>query len=254
LPDAPPTPGAWQLGAELAAESLEPLARALERTGLTAIGEGWRVDAPTELTSETASMGVPLLGSCSTDALYVASRLRQGAELPGFTPLHEDFRVRLARFPSYEALLWDLAAAEGGPSHRVPYAFAFYALEWFWDPEVHALDRIEIPCLRCGRPINPRRPLKLTAAPRCPHCAKESPKARTSPAHALAPDGRGRWWLLCRAEGCSNAFVGRADQLRCPHCRSSRTTPHKRKSLLNEPPPKAPTPPRRSPDDEPRRS
>jgi hypothetical protein len=181
-----------------------------------------------------ACWGLPLLAACSpenkSNALDEIARLVYWLGLPEFEPHHRAFRLLLAEALAAELGLWIEAARYHGPSPRIPYAFQFLALEWFWTPEAHAKDlRAPALCLRCGAMWFPYR--KIKSPPRCEHCSSEEAKAREWPAHAVAPDVRGKWWLRCQAEGCKAVFVGRRNQLRCEQCDSSRRTASKRSPL-----------------------
>jgi hypothetical protein len=229
-----PTRKAWRLGEGLARDSLEPLSKALGLLGgsLT-VGIRWRVQPPSEL-PQYATIGLPLLAASSPDAMEAATKMLVARALPPFEPIRDELEVRLAELIAVEDTLWQFAAEQGGPSGRIPYAFAFRALEWFWSPKVHAGGlRSPTTCLRCGAFMLPRG--RIGGLPLCAHCTKNSRARRQWPDHAIAPAGRGTWWLACLAEDCSNAFVGQANFLRCPNCRLSRVSPSKRKPLPTTP-------------------
>src|SRR5581483_3462761 len=103
-----------------------------------------------------------------------------------------------------EAELWHLAARFGGPAAEMPYAVRFRALEWCWPGKAYAGEAPAAVCIRCGKVWRPSR--SIQSPPRCADCAKEPPWKRQGPAHALAPDVRGTWWLLCDREGCLRLF------------------------------------------------
>ena len=98
LSGAPPSREAWDLAVTLACLSLEPLQRAFTLVGPRLAGNGWRVGAPGELTSEATKLGIPLLGACSEDALFAALHMRLARELGRFDQVHDDLSVRLTRF------------------------------------------------------------------------------------------------------------------------------------------------------------
>jgi hypothetical protein len=136
--------------------------------------------------------------------------------------------VRLASVLAYEETLWALAAEYGGCSPRIPYAFHFNALEWFWSPDAHKCgELVPANCLRCGVTWLPHG--QIGSPPRCPKCAKERPEAREWPSHAIAPHIRGEWWLRCRVEGCNEVFANWRKQLYCDEHDSSRLTASKRR-------------------------
>jgi hypothetical protein len=242
--DAPaPSQDAIDLAYWLAGLSLAPLRDAIEAKGGRGFGLGrqWWLDAPaTDLLPAQTVYGVPLLAACSPEsvpaehnALSFAACWLAVRALPRFAQVRLDFEARLTRLLAVEHALWQLAAAHGGPSDRIPYALRFRALGWFWAPEAHnpALDGCAL-CLRCGELIPPAvtgRP-RRASPPRCTHCAKDPPSARTWPDHAIAPDGHGTWWLHCQAGSCDGFFVGGRNQFFCEEHDSSRLTASKRES------------------------
>jgi hypothetical protein len=182
--------------------------------------------------------GIPLLAACSPEtvpadrsALVRAWRWLVARQHRVFIQVREDFAARLTRFLALETVLWQLAAAHGGPSDRLPYAFRFWALSWFWTPAAHqpGFGACAI-CIRCGVLIPPTatgRP-RRTSPPRCTHCAKESPSARAWPERAIAPDGPGEWWLPCQVAGCDKLFAGWRNEPRCDQHDPSRIARRRR--------------------------
>lgn len=226
-PVARPSADAWRLAYELALSSIEPLALALDELGPLTVGNGWQLKPPHELPKET--LGLPLLAATSTDAVYALTTMQVARTRPSFAPLNANFAVRLSELIAAEDLLWSLAARQGGRSGRIPYAYRFQALEWFWTPSPgpNELDLVTV-CLRCGALMVPRR--RIASPPRCGACADE--RNRAWPSHAIAPAEQGTWWLRCLTEGCRRPpFEARRDRLRCPSCTSSKTTPSKRRPL-----------------------
>ena len=186
------------------------------------VGNGWRLDPPSALEPAAARIGLPLLFSCSEEALWAASYLLPASALPLFAPLAESNGAALSRFLLYEEWLWGLASREGGPSARIPYAMQQLALEWFWEPAVHASEREGALCLPCGKLYAPHR--APTGQPQCAACAKRS---NQWPPHAVAPDVLPKWWLRCA--GCGLAFRGQAQARRCDLCKLARISPSKRR-------------------------
>jgi hypothetical protein len=227
LPDPPPTRESSELAMRLAAESLEPLGRALSALGGLRFGNGWQTRQTLEPLEGAGSIGLPLLGACSDDAMTALSRMRVASRIDRFAQVRESLEVRLTRFLAIEDLLWDLSAERGGPTRPIPYGYRYRAIEWLWCPQAHRHEGAVALCLRCGAVFMPRRPV-TALAPLCSHCAKESPRARRPPPHAIEPAERGTWWLRCAANECGNRFVGRAQARWCPPCRSSRITPRRR--------------------------
>jgi hypothetical protein len=141
-----------------------------------------------------------------------------------------DVRASLARRANSLALLeshlWFIATL-GDPEIIPPYAVRFDLARYTWDRNQPG----HILCLRCAAHVHYRRkPRPGTPRDgRCRPCSRGRPN--TWPTHAIEPDRRGTWWLHCQTPGCSTAFTGRADQLRCPHCRLDTTTRSKRTPL-----------------------
>jgi hypothetical protein len=228
------------LAYELARLSLGPLRAALVDGGGGAItAQGWTLVPPSinDLPPQ-AGWGLPLIAACSpeseTNALDHVAHLVDGLDNRELRPYHDAFRVRLAEAISIELRLWIVAAEHAEWSPRIPYAFQFLALEWLWSPQAHARDLLApAVCLRCGTMWFPYRPIR--SPPLCEHCRDESAKVRAWPAHAIAPDLRGQWWLRCQAEGCEAAFVGRRNRLGCDEHDSSRLTASKRQPVRGKP-------------------
>jgi hypothetical protein len=233
LPGQVPSDDAFGLAYALAARSLAPLCSALLKGGGGAVTrEGWRLYPPnSDDLPPQAGWGLPLLAACSRDtevnALDALAHRVDGLANPELKTEHGRLRERLAEAITVELRLWMTAADEGGPSPRIPYAFQFLALEWFWTPKAHA-GKLHAPavCLRCGSMWFPYRPVE--PPPRCAHCSNEPARAREWPQHAFAPDLRGQWWLRCQTEGCERAFVGRRNRMRCDECDLSRLARRKR--------------------------
>jgi hypothetical protein len=214
-----------------AAQSIGPLTTALAALGALTFGAGWTTHKPMSETPEGAGIGLPLLGMCSTESVVAATSMLVARQLPKFAPVHTSLDVRLTHFLGFESLLWDLSAEYGGPTPRLPFAYRYRAIEWFWSPDTHRhRDAVAI-CLRCGDQYHPHRPPKADSEPRCPWCAKEPPKARRWPKHAVAPAERGTWWLRCQAPDCATPFRGRAQARHCRECSTAGTTPSQRRRL-----------------------
>jgi len=136
---------------------------------------------------------------------------------------------RLNSLVLVESNLWYLASL-GDTDLVVPYAVRYDLARFMWDREQpgHVL------CLRCGSHVHYRRPARYGTPrhARCRPCSRGNPDAW--PSHASEPHTRGTWWLRCQAQDCTHIFVGRADQLRCPHCRLDTTTLSRRKPLVRD--------------------
>ncbi|MGD0713105.1 MAG: hypothetical protein ABSB24_02825 [Gaiellaceae bacterium] len=233
LPQPFPSKESCRLAAVLVVQSLKPLQQAFGNRGRRTLWDGSVLQAPTETGDGAgAGIGLPLLGTCSPDTLYAILAMLEARTLPRFDQIHDNLAVRLTHYLRVEDDLWKLAADRGGPSRQIPYAYRYAATEWLWNPDVHRYKDASAICLRCGLIFRPRRPPKA-GAPRCPNCAQERPEARRWPDHAIAPAGRGTWWLRCLAQDtdCLGAFIGFAQRKRCAKCRSSSTTPSKRHPL-----------------------
>jgi hypothetical protein len=208
---------------------------ALRSAGPTATAQGWRLHPPAlETLPPQDSWGVPLLAACTSEddpnnALDELAHLVDILGDPQADVLHDNTRVRLAEAIQVETELWQAAADHGGLSPRIPYAYHFLALERFWTPQAHARN-LQAPatCLRCGTIWWPSR--SITAPPRCAHCNNENPMTRAWPAHAIAPDIRGHWWLRCQYKGCDNAFVGYRNRRHCAAHISSHLPRQQRKT------------------------
>jgi hypothetical protein len=128
------------------------------------------------------------------------------------------------RFLVLEAELWALAKRYGGLSDAVPYPVRYEAGRYLWEPAIRGAAF----CLRCGDTIRYRRSARPGTrwAPACGRCVRSG--SLRWPAHAVMPDGRGAWWLWCRAPGCTNVFVGAGQARRCPRHRLNRLGRSKR--------------------------
>jgi hypothetical protein len=141
-----------------------------------------------------------------------------------------DVRASLARRANRLALvesnLWYLAAL-GNHEILAPYAVRYDLARYAWDQKQPG----HILCLRCATHVHYQRHSrpKTHRDGRCRPCSRGRPDAW--PPHATEPDRRGTWWLHCQTPGCHHTFIGRADQLRCPHCRLNKTTASQRKPL-----------------------
>lgn len=231
LPIARPSPESAKLACRLAEQSVEPLRRAdLHFT----VDNGWRIEPPQVVEPANLRLPLPLLFSSSCDALEGAWKILVARHAANrFFQLHASFDERLPHLLAAEAHLWEVASAHGGPSPSIPYAYRVQALEWFGQTEIdadgspqRARGSVSV-CIRCGWVLAGSRASSLP--PRCIRCAKEPPRARTWPTHAIAPAERGTWWLACQRPPCSMAFVGRAQARYCPAHRTARLTPSKRR-------------------------
>jgi hypothetical protein len=142
----------------------------------------------------------------------------------------DDIREALARRANalllLESNLWYLASL-GGFNGVAPYAVRYDLARHMWDANQpgHVL------CLRCGSHVHYRRLARpgVQRHGRCRPCSRGAPDAW--PAHATEPETQGLWWLRCQTEGCSQPFIGRADQLRCTQCRLDRNAATRRRPL-----------------------
>lgn len=230
LPDPTPSRAAWQLSVLLA---LDAIARTRACEWRQDADDQWRFHPPAadydvELLPYAGALGIPLLVACSEDAFAVAGNLLAAKESPPLNQMRMKSAEGLSRFPLYEHRLWQQAAKLGTVSPRVPYAFAYYALEWFWDPEPDDQRHVNTLtlCLACGRPFRRRR--KTPGLPRCGDC-QDKPKALDFPQpRGVMPADDGKWWLAC--DGCDGYFRARRDAKWCPDCQLRKRTPAKRPS------------------------
>jgi hypothetical protein len=229
-----PSDDAVGLACELALGSLAALRSLIGRRPITT-AQGWRLHRPPlDVLPPQAGWGLPLIAACTPEhvtdnALDELAHLVDGLDdQAGLVAFQDNFRVRLAEAIQVELELWVRAAADGGLSPRIPYAFHFFALEWFWSPAAHAPGlRAPALCLRCGAMWYPSR--RIGAPPRCAHCNNEDAKTRAWPTHAIAPDLRGLWWLRCQYEGCETAFVGQRHRHHCDEHISARLSHRQRR-------------------------
>lgn len=209
---APPL-AAWKLAQKHRVDALERLERTFDLINLATIG-GMSVE-PVDIDSELALFGLPLLGSLAANGVR-ESLLRQltaiGAE--GGFAYKRSFRRIVSGLLFRELDLWLWAKTLGAMADEMPYAYRYSAYAWLWSPEAHERQLAWGVCLRCGILLERRRRPSANAV--CAHCANESQAARRWPNHTIAPAGRGTWWLECQREGCSQAFLGRANRHFCP--------------------------------------
>ena len=231
-----PSSEARQLAAELVRLSIGPLGTALaDLGGMTVRSTGLVLRAPTDALETGAietirayeRIGLPLLGRCSEQAGWDILPTLVASRQPRFEHRADRIAAALTNVVHLEDHLWSLASARGGPSRQIPYAFRYQALEWLSMPDMQAAVGREALCLFCG--IIFRRRGRPKGGPRCPSCAKQPPRARTGPDHAVAAAGKATWWLRCQTDGCPNRFVGPMQRLRCPDCTTSRISPRKRR-------------------------
>jgi hypothetical protein len=140
--------------------------------------------------------------------------------------VHLGHMRRLNNYLYLEANLWWLAS-QGGCREPVPYAVRYETARWLWSPRIAGFAF----CLRCGQDVAFHRTARdgTRRNLRCSGCSR-GPVDRW-PAHAVAPHIRGRWWLRCLADGCRSLFIGAGQARRCSTCRSSATTPNRRRPL-----------------------
>jgi hypothetical protein len=174
------------------------------------------------------TFGIPLLTSLVPRSMPAIAEILLRRFTPGLRP-ERDLRRELGmRLIAQEAHLWDMATKHGGPSPTLPFAIRVRALRWWWEPERDSEPgqrrepRTTI-CVRCGA-LEIARAVR-NGAPVCAHCRKDRSLDRP---RAIAPAGKGTWWLRCQTPGCLKAFVGRAQARHCPEHRSSRIAPGQR--------------------------
>jgi hypothetical protein len=221
---------AWAFAHTLVERSLESLSRAF------AVGDSRLAEIPLEMRKpdpvdpSTFRLLLPLLFACSEQAQEVARNRSLSRSENSLHDQHDYFARLAAKLIIWEQLLWHIAADHGGPRSRIPYATTFDALEWFWQPSVHKHGDVQIPCLRCGRLIQPQRMPK--DFPQCEHCNKNSNLRKPWPAHAIAPAERGTWLLRCQKPDCTGWYHSRPHRLRCAACpKMSDTSPGERVPL-----------------------
>jgi hypothetical protein len=234
-----PAREASALALVLANLCLEPLGRAFAARDPRLDDIPWELRTAIVIDPSTFNLALPLLFACSDDAQEVAHNRSLGRLEKNLSDQHAYHTRQAAKLILWEQLLWHIAADHGGPCSRIPYAAAFRALEWFWQPSVHEAGDFEIPCLRCGEVIRPlRRPKDF---PQCEHCTKNSNLRKTWPAHAVAPLARGTWFLRCQARvtnDCTTWYFGSKHRLRCYTCpKTSDVSPRKRTPLRQPRPP-----------------
>jgi hypothetical protein len=255
----PATEESKRLADLLAEQSLEPLRRALAPGREITLEDNAVLHAPSNLYEGAELVGLTLTAACSSSemeaaTLRLALRGSRQPELqapvflgppehPGPRSGKDVFAIDLMHLVEVESTLWWLAGINGGPTDRIPYAYRCAAIEWIIKakpapgvrtdprhprPGVKAEPLATSICLRCGETFRfGRVPEDGT---RCHHCTKESPATRIWPDNAIAPAGRGTWWLRCEARrpDCLGAFVGRRNRLTCINCRASNISPSKR--------------------------
>jgi hypothetical protein len=229
--------------------------RGAEKLGLTSVytGFGSYPEARFEFSEGAAPDFAPLLASCLDAVLFnalahvithVHSPLTRYKERPvdgeaARVDLYAGegeraLRERANAFLLIEINLWWLAG-EGDFEGVTPYTVRYEAARYLWSPRITG----SAFCLRCGGPIRYRRAARTALgadarpAPICANCIRGG--SLSWPAHAIAPEARGTWWLRCLAEGCTNAFIGRAQARRCPNCRSSTRAASNRTPLVQTP-------------------
>lgn len=220
-----PTEKAWQLAEALLADALPRAGQSLRSLGLETLGP-FTIDPEPHTPNEARALGFPILGALSAHACYVMSRVRVAHELVPFNPERRQLARNLSAILFWEHYLWHIAAAEQGAiAKEIPYAYRYRALGWLWHPDAHHAQRAYTLCLRCGALLERKK--RPSDNPSCSHCAKNPGKW---PEHAIAPAGRGTWWLTCQHPGPAHIFLGRAQARHCDEHRASRMTPSKRRT------------------------
>jgi hypothetical protein len=146
--------------------------------------------------------------------------------LDRFSHEHRRFRLLLAEFLFTESQQW-LTWVQ----RPMPYSFRYRATTWAWSPNVHGQHLSHAICLRCGQMINwSRKP--SPKAPLCAHCVKE--RNSPWPKHAIAPAGRGRWYLRCNQPACTVTFEGAGQRRYCDDHQLSKQTVSRRTARTAE--------------------
>jgi hypothetical protein len=233
IPAEPRT--AWDLACRQAREQLPIIVaelREFQTHGLNGLGrKNWSLDlTDPQLDAAAASLGVPLLGAVSPAAMHALTRLRLLTRVNIERDERAQLLATLSELVLEETQLW--------LPHRIPYAFRRRMLEWLHEPESHEHRLAYTVCIRCGyawqstgdrrhRQANSEGEISFTP-PRCAHCTKETPAQRDWPADAIAPAGRGKWWLRC--DRGDSVFEGQRNAKHCPRHRTAATTPRRRQS------------------------
>jgi hypothetical protein len=188
--------------------------------GQLAVRQPTGAELPAEPQRHASMVGLPL-------SLSILPAIQEAAELILIRRLEPWDRQAQASELGWELVrqensLWRLASLYGsGTGSTMPYACRVRALRWWWEP---ALSRDAL-CLRCGCDIVYRRKRRLDGLALCGLCLK---RRQLELPHAIAPAGRGTWWITCQAVGCSIAFVARAHARYCPDHKASSLTPSRR--------------------------
>jgi hypothetical protein len=233
--------------------------RGADQLGLTSVYTGFAShrEARLELSEGAAPDFAPLLATCLDAVLFNALAHVVAHVHSPLTRGHGPRKGRQERWVDDELVPFDLYAGEGGRALMerangfllteiylwslagdgdwegvVPYAVRYEAARYLWSPRIAGWAF----CLRCGEPIHYRRAARsalgaeVRSAPVCAACIRGG--SLDWPAHAIAPEARGTWWLRCLAAGCTNAFIGRAQARRCSVCRTSSRAVSKRTPLV----------------------
>jgi hypothetical protein len=220
---------ARRLAVQHAEDALPRAARELRAYGLRTIGlVPWPVelDDP-QLDREAADIGLPLLGALAPTALHAATRLIFASRLPKPPKDRPRLLAVLTEILLEEIDLWRTAAAAGAQSRQIPYTYRRLLIEWFWNPAAHQARTAYCLCLRCGTPLHTHGHYRTGQhEPRCTPCMKEAD--RSWPDHALAPAGRGTWWLRCSRDNCAAVFEGQRNRRLCDRHQLRKVTPSQR--------------------------
>lgn len=205
-----------------------------------------RSDVPRSPDPVACALGLPLSLSIAESLVpgaleTIIRRLAPSLNPERATAIHLGPRPLMA-----EAHLWDIANKYSGRAcgFTAPYASRIRALRWWWEPipstpqsdaDLQTAGRVqELVCVRCGWIFGRHNRASGDALlPFCTHCVKRKPRGITRTAslehaRAIAPAGRGKWWLPCSTPGCSAVFEGATQARRCPAHRLNRITPARR--------------------------
>lgn len=132
---------------------------------------------------------------------------------------------RANQFLFTESVLWDLARRDGGFEGSVPYPVRYESARYLWTSRIAGVAF----CLRCGDAVRYQRAGRSNSrlAPVCGRCIRGG-SLLPWPKHAVMPDARGKWWLMCKYPNCANAFVGAGQACFCDEHRSARLAKNKR--------------------------
>lgn len=227
-----PSSLAQRLAVEAIEEAVPRVWAGAQSLGLSRVALASQSNPRPRLTFERDDSGettliAPLLGACvEPNVLHGLAQLLVYVNNPiaaslWASDIQGSLHARLNAHLVLESNLWWLAEV-GGYDQPPPYAARYEAARWLWSPEIAGV----VFCLRCGSTVTYKRAGRQETSgrhrrARCSKCSRSTPDQRW-PSNAIAPAGRGTWWLHCSTKECPNPFVGRADTKRCPQHRLNR--------------------------------